>query len=100
MRMTRQRRTLVSMGLIPAAFAVGFVHLAVCAASEAVTEEKAYEIGFEAYIYLFPLVTMDLTRRQATNIEPNKMPGGGPMNAPKQNVLDGTWVPPSVKRIG
>ena len=39
---------LVSMGLIPAAFAVGFVHSAVCAASEPVTEEKAYEIGFEA----------------------------------------------------
>ena len=46
--MTHQRRTLVSMALIPAACAVGFVHSAVCAASEPVTEEKAYEIGVEA----------------------------------------------------
>lgn len=46
--MAYQLRTLISMALIPAAFAVGFVHSAVCAASEPVTEEKVYEIGFEA----------------------------------------------------
>ena len=41
--MTYQLRTLVSMALIPAALAVGFVHSAARAASEPVTEEKAYE---------------------------------------------------------
>ena len=82
--MTYQLRTFVSMALIPAALAIGF---AASAASEPITKKTAYEIGVEAYIYLYPLVTMDLTRRQATNIEPNKMPRRGPMNAIKGRRL-------------
>src|SRR4030095_4532846 len=42
----------------------------------------AHELGTiaqEAYIYLYPLVTMDLTRRQLTNIESGRVPGRGPM---------------------
>ena len=34
----------------------------------------------EAYIYLYPLITMDVSRRQMTNIEAGKMIGRGPMN--------------------
>jgi hypothetical protein len=37
-------------------------------------------IAQEAYIFLYPLVTMDLTRRQLTNIESGRVPGRGPMN--------------------
>jgi len=37
-------------------------------------------IATESYIYLYPLVIMELTRRQATNIEAGKMPVRGPMN--------------------
>jgi len=49
---------------------------------EPVTKDAAemYELGIEAYVYLYPLVTMDVTRRQATNIESGKRPGFGPMN--------------------
>jgi hypothetical protein len=41
---------------------------------------EAHDVGISAYIYLYPLVTMDLTRQQMTNIEPGKKPGSGPMN--------------------
>ena len=45
-----------------------------------VTAQEAYEIGVEAYIYTYPLVMMDVSRRQLTNIEAGKMSGRGPMN--------------------
>lgn len=38
------------------------------------------DVGINAYIYLYPLVTMDTTRRQAISIEPGNRPGFGPMN--------------------
>ncbi len=44
------------------------------------TEGEAHSIGVDAYVYLYPLVTMDVTRRQATNIEAGKAFGRGPMN--------------------
>jgi hypothetical protein len=34
----------------------------------------------EAYVYLYPLVTMEATRRQMTNIDPARKPGMGPPN--------------------
>src|SRR5262249_34175031 len=44
------------------------------------THSEMLEIGTEAYIYFYPLVTMDLTRRQMTNAEPGKALGRGPAN--------------------
>ena len=41
---------------------------------------EAHDVGINAYIYLYPLVTIDATRKQATNIEPGMRPGFGPMN--------------------
>jgi hypothetical protein len=46
----------------------------------ATSEQQAYEIAVEAYPYLYPLLLMDTTRRQATNIEAGKVIGRGPMN--------------------
>src|ERR1043166_6232466 len=45
------------------------------------TEQDVYEIGVDAYIYLYPLALMDATRRQATNVEAGKALGRGPMNS-------------------
>ena len=42
-------------------------------------EQEAWEIAVEAYIYLYPLVMMDVTRRQATNVGPGQVLGRGPM---------------------
>ena len=46
-----------------------------------ITKEEAQAIGVDAYLYFYPLVTMDVTRRQFTNMEPGAVPGRGPMNA-------------------
>jgi hypothetical protein len=45
-----------------------------------ISEEEARSIAVDAYIYLYPLMTMDVSRRQFTNIEPGKELGKGPMN--------------------
>jgi hypothetical protein len=38
-------------------------------------------IAIEAYVFLYPLVNMDVFRRQMINIEPGKRPGFGPMSS-------------------
>lgn len=48
--------------------------------NETVSEQEAYEIGIEAYTYLYPLVLMDATRRVSVNVEAGKVLGRGPMN--------------------
>jgi hypothetical protein len=44
------------------------------------SEAELATIAAESYVFLYPLVTMELTRLQATNIETGKLPGRGPMN--------------------
>jgi hypothetical protein len=44
------------------------------------SEDDALTIGIEAYVYLYPLVMMDVTRRQMTNVEAGKTVGRGPMD--------------------
>lgn len=48
--------------------------------AETVTPEDAQGIARDAYIYFYPLITMDVTRKQLTNIEAGKSEIGGPMN--------------------
>ena len=44
------------------------------------TPEEAHAIGVDAYVYFYPLVTMDVTRQQLTNVEAGKSEIGGPAN--------------------
>jgi len=50
------------------------------ASAESLPAEEARAIAQEAYTYFYQLVLMDITRKQATNIEPGKVIGRGPMN--------------------
>jgi hypothetical protein len=66
-------------------------------ADAAITEEEAHAIGVDAYVYFYPLVTMDLTRLQSTNVEPGKDSGlEGPMNT-FANVP--TYSPANMKTV-
>ncbi len=53
---------------------------AVMADVATITEEEAHAIGVDAYLYLYPLVTMDITRQQLTNMTPGPGSLGGPIN--------------------
>jgi hypothetical protein len=50
------------------------------AVQSAITEQEAHAIGVDAYLYFYSLISMDITRRVAINIEPGKKPGLGPAN--------------------
>jgi hypothetical protein len=63
---------LISPALAPAAMAQG--------AAPAITEAEAQATGIDAYVYFYPLVTMEMTRRQLTNVEAGKSALAGPMN--------------------
>lgn len=52
----------------------------VAATAAPASEEQAQEIAVEAYVYLYPLVMMDVTRRVTTNVEPGAKSIAGPMN--------------------
>src|SRR5262245_4434851 len=45
-----------------------------------VNEQQAHAIAVDSYLYFYPLVTMDLTRRQMTNLPADKGLGSGPPN--------------------
>jgi hypothetical protein len=52
-------------------FSIGLLTMlaAPVAAQSPITEQEAHAIGVQAYLYFYPLVTMDLTRKQLTNVE-------------------------------
>lgn len=76
--------------------ALAFVAATSVRAAEPITEQEAHAIAVDAYLYLYPLVTMDVTRKQFTNIEPGKEVAKGPMNT-FANV--GEYPPPDFKGV-
>jgi hypothetical protein len=49
-------------------------------AAPRLTEEQTHDIGVDAYLYFYPLISADVTRLTSTNIEAGKEPLKGPMN--------------------
>jgi hypothetical protein len=49
--------------------AAGSLHVSLTSHAESVSPEEAHAIGVEAYLYFYSLVTMDITRKQLTNVE-------------------------------
>jgi hypothetical protein len=47
---------------------------------KSLTPDQARDIAVDAYVYFYPLVSMDVTRKQSTNIEAGKEIAKGPMN--------------------
>ena len=70
----------VILGLLCGLVLAPLVMAQITPQASALSEQEAYAIGVDAYLYFYPLVTMDLTRKQSTNIEPGKEFGKGPMN--------------------
>jgi len=89
--LNRRHVLLAGSGLVAAASAVapmgGFdiaqaqpQWAALTSTQSVITEQDAHAIAADAYLYFYPLILMDLTRKQSTNIEPGKEIAKGPMN--------------------
>jgi hypothetical protein len=66
-----------ALGFAAISFSAG--HATVSRASP-ITPDEAHAIGVAAYLYFYPLITMDVTRQQLTNVEAGKSEIGGPAN--------------------
>jgi hypothetical protein len=61
-------------------------------ASVSVSDAEALTIATEAYYYFYPLISMEITRRQLTNIDAGKEPGRGPSTP---SVICAPFRPPT-----
>jgi hypothetical protein len=88
---TTRRKTLLGAATVAAASALGSELVTKTAqaqrpastagANQSISAEEAQAIAQEAYIYLYPLILMDVTRKQLTNLDPKVNQFGGPSNA-------------------
>jgi hypothetical protein len=68
---------LLSVGLL---IALAPVRAGAQTGTPSITEAEAKAIAVQAYVYFYPLVTMDLTRKQMINSDPKIAGIGGPPN--------------------
>ena len=73
-----KRIRFIAIGFVTALLAIS--QLPAAHAQGKISDAEARAIAVDAYVYFYPLVTMDITRLQSTNIEPGKEFGKGPMN--------------------
>jgi hypothetical protein len=85
---------LVFPALLGAALAGGGPLPAVSAA-EPISAQDAHSIGVTAYLYFYPPVTMDLTRKQLTNVAK----AGGGINAPMNTFANIPEYPTATMKV-
>jgi hypothetical protein len=69
---------LIALGCLTASLALP--QLPAASAEDKLGDAEARAIAIDAYVYFYPLVSMDITRLQSTNIEAGKEFAKGPMN--------------------
>src|ERR1019366_6613674 len=78
---TSTRRKIMKFLMVSLMVAASFTQSTMAqSASSSITEEAARAIGVDAYLYFYPLISVDITRKQSTNMEAGKESGKGPMN--------------------
>lgn len=78
-RSERGRGVLFSALIVASSFTAVVGH-STAVKGQTITPQEAHDIAVNAYLYFYSPVTMDLTRKQLTNIPPGKDSIGGPMN--------------------
>jgi hypothetical protein len=80
-KLKRTALVLVTICLASALWAAPAVAQASATSSTpTLTDEQAHAIAVDAYLYFYPLISVDITRKRSTNVEPGKAFGKGPMN--------------------
>lgn len=76
--LTPVKRIHFGLGLLAAVTAAGTLQISSVATAQTapISEQEALSIATDAYIYFYPLVTMDVTRKQLTNMQPGAGLGG------------------------
>ena len=76
----KTRSPLLATAALSLTFVSAPISTGTAKAQQSVTEQEAHAIGVNAYLYFYPLLSMDITRRQTTNVEAGKEMLKGPMN--------------------
>ena len=67
--MKSAKRPFLRQTLTCVLIAAGSLHANLTSHAASISPEEAHAIGVEAYVYFYSLVTMDITRKQLTNVE-------------------------------
>jgi hypothetical protein len=71
-----------------------YIAITTPSSAEPIGKEEAHTIGVQAYLYLYPLVTMDITRKQLTNVEHAEG-----INAPMNSFANIPAFPPADMKV-
>lgn len=63
------KSSILTRFLTCALLTTGLFHANLTSQAKSISSEEAHAIGVSAYVYFYPLITMDITRKQLTNAE-------------------------------